>query len=202
VADPSTRLTATAVESTRSANSRGRHRATGSTGRRRRLRRAGGAVVLAVPVLITASVAGLLPLQIAVVEAGSMSPTLEQGQLVLMNRTDSDVARRDVVVAESPLDGSLLVKRAVALGGDTVGIEDGVLVVNGEPVCEPGVDPALIDGMFFGPVTVPADSVFLLGDHRDGSIDSRNFGAVPLSSIVGEVEGRVFPPGSVPTETC
>ncbi len=131
-----------------------------------------------------------------------MSPTLEQGQLVVMNRIDHDVDRRDVVVAESPLDGSLLVKRAVALGGDTVGIEDGVLVVNGDPVCEPGVDPALIDGMFFGPVTVPDDSVFLLGDHRDGSIDSREFGAVPLSSLVGEVEGRLLPPGSVPTGSC
>jgi signal peptidase I len=202
VADRSARLTATAVEPAESADSRGRHRAPGSPGRRRRLRRAVGAGVLAVPVLITASVTGLLPLQIVRVEAGSMSPTLEQGQLVVMNRTDHDVARRDVVVAESPLDGSLLVKRAVALGGDTVGIEDGVLVVNGEPVCEPGVDPALIDGMYFGPVTVPDDSVFLLGDHRDGSIDSREFGAVALSSVVGEVEGRLFPPGSVPTGSC
>ena len=158
--------------------------------------------MLAVPVLITASVTGLLPLQIVRVNAGSMTPTLEQGDLVVVDRTDSDVHRRDVVVAESPRDGSLLVKRAVAVGGDTVGIEDGVLVVNGASVCEPGVDPALVDGMYFGPVTVPDGAVFLLGDHRDGSIDSREFGAVPLSSVVGEVEGRLFPPGSVPTETC
>jgi len=158
--------------------------------------------VLAVPVLITASVTGLLPLQIVRVNAGSMTPTLEQGDLVVVDRTDSDVHRRDVVVAESPRDGSLLVKRAVAVGGDTVGIEDGVLVVNGGPVCEPGVDPAAIDGMYFGPVTVPEGFVFLLGDHRDGSIDSREFGAVPLSSVVGEVEGRLFPPGGIETGSC
>ena len=158
--------------------------------------------MLLVPLLITASVAGLLPLQIVRVEAGSMSPTLKQGQLVLVDRTDHDVARRDVVVAESPLDGSLLVKRAVALGGDTVGLEDGVLVVNGEPVCEPGIDQALIDGMYFGPVTVREGSVFLLGDHRDGSIDSREFGAVPLPSVVGEVDARLFPPGGIETGSC
>jgi signal peptidase I len=184
------------------AGPRGRHRASRPSTGRRRLRRIVGGAVIAVPVLITASVAGLLPLQIVRVSAGSMTPTLEQGDLVVVDRTDRDVVRRDVVVAESPRDGSLLVKRAVALGGDTVGIEDGVLVVNDEPVCEPGVDPALVDGMYFGPVTVPDGSVFLLGDHRDGSVDSREFGAVPLSSVVGEVEGRLFPPGSVPTETC
>jgi len=161
-----------------------------------------GAGVLSVPVLITASVVGVLPLQIVRVDAGSMSPTLKQGQLVLVDRTDDDVGRRDVVVAESPVDGSLLVKRAVALDGDTVGIEDGVLVVNGEQVCEPGIDPALIDGMYFGPVTVPDDSVFLLGDHRDGSIDSREFGAVPLASVVGQVDGRLFPPGGIETGSC
>jgi signal peptidase I len=152
--------------------------------------------------VITASVAGLLPLQIVRVSAGSMTPTLEQGDLVVVDRTDRDVVRRDVVVAESPRDGSLLVKRAVALGGDTVGIEDGVLVVNDERVCEPGVDPALVDGMFFGPVTVPDDSVFLLGDHRDGSIDSREFGAVPLSAVVGEVQAGLFPPGGIETSSC
>jgi signal peptidase I len=161
-----------------------------------------GGAVIAVPVLITASVAGLLPLQIVRVSAGSMTPTLEQGDLVVVDRTDRDVVRRDVVVAESPRDGSLLVKRAVALSGDTVGIEDGVLVVYDEPICEPGVDPALVDGMFFGPVTVPDDSVFLLGDHRDGSIDSREFGAVPLSSVVGEVQARLFPPGGIETVSC
>ena len=158
--------------------------------------------MLLVPVLITASVAGLLPLQIVRVDAGSMSPTLKQGQLIVVDRTDHEVARRDVVVAESPVDGSLLVKRAVALGGDTVGLEDGVLVVNGKPVCEPGIDPELIDGMFFGPVGVPDDSVFLLGDHRDGSIDSREFGAVPLTSVVGEVDARLFPPGGIETSSC
>ncbi len=151
---------------------------------------------------MTASATGLLPIQIVRVDSDSMSPTLETGDLLLVDRTDDDVARRDVVVAESPRDGSLLVKRAVAVGGDTVGIEDGVLVVNGESVCEPGVDPVLIDGSYFGPVTVPDGEVFLMGDNRDGSIDSRIFGAVPTTAVVGEVEGRLFPPGGVETGGC
>jgi signal peptidase I len=64
------------------------------------------------------------------------------------------------------------------------------------------VDPVLIDGSYFGPVTVPDGEVFLMGDNRDGSIDSRIFGAVPTTAVVGEVEGRLFPPGGVETGGC
>ncbi len=160
-------------------------------------------MLLAVAVLLTASVTGLLPIQIMRVGSESMEPTLGTGNLVLVDRTDQDVAVADIVVAESPLDGSLLVKRAVALGGDTVGVEDGVLVVDGEAVCEPDIDPDLIDGSYFGPVTVPDGHIFLMGDQRDGSIDSREFGSVPLTAVVGQVRGRLFPvPSRLEPDRC
>jgi signal peptidase I len=201
VADRRVGLSLPAAGSPAGGTPSGRHRAIHRSGRSR-LRRVLVPVLLAIAVVLTASVTGLLPLQIMRVGSDSMEPTLRTGSLVLVDRTDQDVAVADIVVVESPL-GGLLVKRAVALGGDTVGIEDGVLVVDGEAVCEPDIDPDLIDGSYFGPVTVPEGHVFLLGDHRDGSIDSREFGSVPLSAVVGQVRGRLFPvPSRLQPDRC
>ena len=97
-------------------------------------------------------------------------------------------------MVRSPASGDLVIKRVVAVGGQTVGIADGVLKVDGMPVPEPYVDRALVDGTYFGPVRVPPGSVFLLGDQRLGSVDSRSFGPVPVGSIVGRVALRVWPP--------
>jgi signal peptidase I len=95
------------------------------------------------------------------------------------------------------------VKRVVGLPGDQVGLEDGVLVVNGEPRCESGIDPAPLDGVWFGPVTVPEGRVFLLGDSREHSIDSRDFGPVELDDVVGVVQVRVWPsPGALTSLGC
>ena len=91
-------------------------------------------------------------------------------------------------------DGGLLLKRAVALGADEVSIEDGVLLVNGVPVDEPYVDLSRVDGNYFGPRVVPAGSVFVLGDNRADSVDSRDFGPVPLTALVGRVRLRLWPP--------
>jgi signal peptidase I len=163
-------------------------------------------VLLAVPVLIVltvaASVTGLLPLQTVRVESDSMTPTLDAGDLVLVERDPGVVHRRDVVVVRDPQSDGRLVKRVVAVGGDTLRITDGVLMVDDEPVCEPSIDPARIDGLFFRTVTVPAGQLFLLGDDRRDSVDSRDFGTVPQTDVVGLVRGRVWPPGGVSAELC
>ncbi|MGY1661619.1 signal peptidase I [Geodermatophilus sp. SYSU D00705] len=153
--------------------------------------------------LLVLSLAGLLPLQLMRVDSTSMTPTTASGDLLVVRHGHGPVERGDVVAVHHPLGDGLLVKRAVALGGDEVGIEDGVLVVNGTPVCEPAIDPALIDGVYFGPITVPEDSLFLLSDHRDGSIDSRAFGPVPTDDLVGSVVGRAWPhPGALPSPSA
>ena len=78
-------------------------------------------------------------------------------------------------------------------------IEDGVLVVDGTARCGPVPDGAPMDGVYFGPVDVPAGEVFLLGDNAGSSIDSRAFGTVPAADVVGVVDGRVWPsPGALP----
>jgi signal peptidase I len=153
--------------------------------------------------LVVGSVTGLLPVQPMRVDSGSMAPTVSPGDLLVVERGAGPVGRRDVVVVPHPETGTLLVKRVVAVGGDRVAIEDGVLVVDGKPACEPSIDPARQDGVWFGPVTVPAGEVFLLGDDRGSSIDSRDFGPVPVTDVAGLVHARVWPaPGRLPVESC
>jgi len=124
------------------------------------------------------------------VASDSMAPTVLDGDWVTVGDIDArGVQRRDLVMLASPDDGTLLLKRVVATGGDEVGIEDGVLVVNDVDVDEPFVDYARVNGEYFGPVHVPTGHVFVLGDNRGSSIDSRAFGAVPVAAVVGTVVG-------------
>ncbi|TFV53655.1 signal peptidase I [Geodermatophilus sp. DF01-2] len=153
--------------------------------------------------LLVASMAGLLPVQPMRVDSTSMTPTIASGDLLLVRHGQGPVQRGDVVAVAHPLEEGMLVKRAVGVGGDEVAIEDGVLVVDGTAVCEPGIDPAHLDGVWFGPVAVPEGSLFLLGDARDGSVDSRSFGPVPISSMVGTVTARLWPaPGPLPSPSA
>ena len=177
--------------------------ATGPSARRRRAGRLLSGLAAGFILLVVASVAGLLPVQVMRVDSGSMAPTVATGDLVLAERDTGPVRDRDVVVVPHPDTGTLLVKRVVALGGDKVSIEDGVLVVDSAPVCEPSIDPARLDGVWFGPVTVPAGAVCLLGDERGGSIDSRDFGTLPAAEVTGSVRTRLWPaPGRLATPGC
>ena len=155
------------------------------------------------PILLTLGVVVLVMVSLRFVaepmrvSSDSMSPTFRTGDEVLVQKLGAharEPSAGDVVVARSPASGDLVIKRVAAVGGQTVGIADGVLKVDGKPVPEPYVDRAQVDGTFFGPVRVPAGSVFLLGDQRLGSVDSRSFGPVPVGSIVGRVLVRVWPP--------
>jgi len=124
------------------------------------------------------------------VASASMEPTLHDGSVVLVNKLGprlGGVHPEDVVVFASPQDGRDAIKRVVAVGGQQVAIRDAELYVDGTLVREPQVDLSRIDGLWFGPVTVPERTVFVLGDARAGSVDSRVYGPVPLDSIVGRV---------------
>ena len=131
------------------------------------------------------------------VSSDSMKPTYSTGDEILVQKIGAharEPARGDIVVVHSPVSGDLVIKRVAALGGQTVGIANGVLRVDGQAVPEPYLDRADLGGTYFGPMTVPAGTVFLLGDQRLGSVDSRSFGPVPVDSIVGRVVLRVWPP--------
>jgi signal peptidase I len=138
-------------------------------------------------VLVVLLVTALEPLRVT---SQSMSPTLDTGDQVLVDKlTDRwrAPAVGDVVVYRDPVGERLVVKRVVALGGQTVALEDGELVVNSTVRHEPQIDVSRIDSTYFGPVTVPPDAVFVLGDNRAESIDSRTYGPIPVDDLLGRV---------------
>lgn len=127
------------------------------------------------------------------VESASMAPTLAVGQRVLVDKVSIRVRqprRGDLVVFRGPRDGAPTLKRVVGVPGDVVEIRDAVLHVGGRAVAEPYVDHEAIDGVFYGPVTVPADALLVLGDNRGESVDSRDYGPVALAAVRGRA--RVF----------
>lgn len=122
------------------------------------------------------------------VSSDSMEPTIPSGAVVLLYKPAAAAGwvRNGVVVAfTSPVDGRTAIKRVIAVEGQTVAIRDAELYVDDVAVPEPFVDHSRIDATYFGPVKVPAGRVFVLGDNRGVSIDSRDFGAVPLTAIQG-----------------
>ena len=118
----------------------------------------------------------------------SMVPTLEIGDRVLTNKfiyRFEDPERGDVVVFRSVEGGDEdLIKRVVGVPGDTVSVRDGTLFVNRDA---PDINT-------YGPMRVPDDSVFCMGDNRSNSRDSRFFGPVPYESIEGEAFVTFWPP--------
>ena len=136
------------------------------------------------------------------VPSESMVPTLEVGDRFLANKfiyRMSEPERGDVIVFRSVEGGDEdLVKRIVAVAGDEVSVENGVLRVNGEPQDEPYTNKGFPDdGSFFGPTRVPEGEVFVMGDNRANSRDSRFFGPVPLENIEGEAFASFWPPSRI-----
>ena len=87
------------------------------------------------------------------------------------------------------------IKRVVGLPGETVEGRDGAVHVDGRPLREPYLAPGTVTADF--PATeVPPDHLFVMGDNRQNSSDSRVFGAIPRSSVVGRTVVRVWPPGN------
>ena len=127
----------------------------------------------------------------------SMVPTLLVGDRVFANKfiyRFAEPERGDIVVFEDVEGGEDdLIKRVVAVAGDRVRVNAGVLKVDGEFQEEPYVKPQFPDGNIYGPEKVPEGYVFVMGDNRGNSADSRVFGLLPVENIEGEAFVRFWP---------
>ena len=128
----------------------------------------------------------------------SMVPTLEVGDLLLAEKVThlfSEPERGDIIIFEASEGGEEvdLIKRVVGLPGDKITLVHGSLYVNDERQREPYLNYEQPDQSTYGPLWVPEGHVFVMGDNRAYSADSRIFGPVPEKYIVGEAFLRVWP---------
>jgi signal peptidase I len=121
------------------------------------------------------------------VEGSSMEPSLHDGEMVVVNRLAYRWAaptRGDIVVFYFPLDPSRrFIKRVIGLPGDSVEARDGLIYVNGVALDEPYLAAA---PRYTGFWQVGQDTLFVLGDNRNNSDDSQNWGPLPMGEVIGK----------------
>jgi signal peptidase I len=126
----------------------------------------------------------------------SMDPTLENDQFLVVNKLGyrlQDPERGDIVVFRDPrTDDRKLIKRVVGLPGEQVEIRTGEVIINGRLLEEPYV--ASQSHYSQAPLVIPEDEYFVLGDNRNNSSDSHNWGSLPRQKILGEAWVSYWPP--------
>jgi signal peptidase I len=130
------------------------------------------------------------------VESISMQPNLYAGDFVIVNKLAYKLgvpARGDIIVFRYPPDPSQTpyIKRVIGLSGDQIRIADGQVFVNEKLLNEPYLKVSTSRG---GEWTVPANSLFVMGDNRNNSSDSRSWGMVPLENVIGKALVIYWPP--------
>ena len=125
---------------------------------------------------------------IARISGDSMHPTLKDGELVVYERFIRTYRQGDIVSVRVP-SGKYYVKRVIACGGDTVDIVDGSVLVNGRQIEDDWAFGMTEEetGAVVYPYTVRPGAVFVLGDNREASMDSRAFGEIGTRQIMGKV---------------
>jgi signal peptidase I len=131
------------------------------------------------------------------VEGTSMMPSLDDQERIFVNKYVyrlEPIQRGDIVVFRYPRDPSKsFIKRVIGLAGDSIRIEAGEVFVNGIALEEDYVPPAYSDQRSYSEIVVPANSYFVLGDHRTMSNDSRDFGPVNIGYIYGKAVFGYWP---------
>lgn len=151
------------------------------------------------PAVLLALVINLFLARATRVFGQSMEPNLHTDQRIVVEKLSYRFhlpRRGDIVVLKLPRASSeLLIKRVIALPGETVEIRDGAVWVDGQPLDEPYLTQPTAGQM--APLVVPEGHVFVLGDNRGYSNDSRAFGPVPLANIVGHAWLSYWPPNAI-----
>lgn len=130
------------------------------------------------------------------VQMGSMLPTLHESDLIIVNKLifrTSKPNRGDVVVFHPPNNaGIYYIKRIIGLPGETIEVKDGNVFINNEQIKEDTYLNIETPGIY-GAKKLQANEFFVMGDHRNNSLDSREFGPIQLSSIAGKAILVIWP---------
>ncbi|NMA53005.1 MAG: signal peptidase I [Peptococcaceae bacterium] len=127
----------------------------------------------------------------------SMLPTLNIGDRLLIDKISfhfCGIDRGDLIVFEAPPSSGLqeaMIKRVIGLPGDTIAIKNGLVYINGDPLDEPYELEKPKDD--YQAVVIPENSLFVMGDNRNDSFDSRYWGTVPDELIIGKAVARFYP---------
>ena len=131
------------------------------------------------------------------IDGSSMEPNLHHGEFVIVSKVNYKIGepeRGDVVVFDFPRNITQeYIKRIVGLPGEEIKIQDGQIYVDGEALTEPYLQ---MEPRYEGEWLVQENEIFVLGDNRNNSSDSHNWGMVPMENVVGEALIVYWPPSS------
>jgi len=152
-----------------------------------------------IPAVFIALFVNVFVAQAWVVEGPSMQPNLYYDQRVMVEKITYRFVhgprRGDIVIIDVPGEEEPLIKRVVALPGETVEVRDGQAFINGEPLDESWTTQQ--GGLDYPATLVPPLHVFVLGDNRPSSRDSRSFGPVSIDQLVGRALFVYWPPNQI-----
>jgi signal peptidase I len=152
-----------------------------------------------VPAVLIALLVNVFVVQAITVDGPSMQPNLYYDYRVMVEKVTYRFAhgprRGDVLTFEVESEETPLIKRVVALPGETVEVRDGQVFIDGQLLDEPWATQ--LGGPHYPPTLVPPLHIFVLGDNRPCSRDSRYFGPVPADQVLGRAWLVYWPPGQV-----
>ncbi len=156
-------------------------------------------VEVVVPAVILFLIIHTFFLESRFVPSPSMVPTIEVQDRFLLNKTAywfKQPQRFEIIIFKPPAEAGSrddFVKRVIGLPGETIRVHRGVVYINGEPLREPFISPDRAPIQEFGPYIIPDGHLFMMGDNRNNSQDSRYWGPLPLENVKGQAWWRFWP---------
>lgn len=156
-------------------------------------------IEVVVPAVILFLIIHTFFLEARFVPSPSMVPTIEVGERFLSNKTAywfHKPQRYQVIVFKPPENAGAqedFVKRIIGLPGEAISVHHGVVYINGKPLSEPFITPDRAPIVEFNSYIIPDDNLFVMGDNRNNSRDSRYWGPLPVKNIKGQAWFRFWP---------